>query len=220
MLLATLAPSALAQNAYVTNFSSNTVSVINTETNQAVGAIPVGEGPDGIAITPDGSTAYVANYGSNTVSVINTQTNQAVGAIPVGNPHPTMLPLALGIDYPHPVGIAITPDGRFAYVSNSYSSESVTYAPGIDDTNDISVIDTKTNQVVASISDGIRSGVIAITPDGSTAYVAAGAGLSAIDTQTHQVQAVNSATIGTSSGIAITPDGETAYVARPWTKEL
>ena len=61
--------------AYVTNGMSNNVSVIDTSTNKVVTSVPVGSGPDGIAITPDGSYAYVANSGSNNVSVINTSTN-------------------------------------------------------------------------------------------------------------------------------------------------
>jgi len=47
------APSS-AQNAYITNSGSNTVSVIDTATNTVVSTIPVGSGPDafGIFIRP------------------------------------------------------------------------------------------------------------------------------------------------------------------------
>jgi len=56
---------------YVANYGSNNVSVINTATNTLVGTpIPVGNGPQGIAVTPDGTHAIVANF-SNTVSVID-----------------------------------------------------------------------------------------------------------------------------------------------------
>ena len=43
-----------AQNAYITNSGSNTVSVIDTATNTVVSTIPVGSGPDafGIFIQP------------------------------------------------------------------------------------------------------------------------------------------------------------------------
>ncbi|GFE11899.1 hypothetical protein Scani_81670 [Streptomyces caniferus] len=37
-------------------------------------SIPVGDTPQGIALTPGGARAYVANRGSNTVSVIDTAT--------------------------------------------------------------------------------------------------------------------------------------------------
>ena len=40
-----------AQNAYITNSGSNTVSVIDTATNTVVSTIPVGGSPNGVAIT-------------------------------------------------------------------------------------------------------------------------------------------------------------------------
>jgi YVTN family beta-propeller protein len=57
---------ALAQNAYVTNGGDNTVSVIATATNTVTATIPVGAGPGGVAVSPDGNTVYVANGGDNT----------------------------------------------------------------------------------------------------------------------------------------------------------
>jgi YVTN family beta-propeller protein len=71
---------ALAQNAYITNANDSTVSVIDTATNTVIGSpIPVGSAPEGVAVTPDGSTIYVANLGANTVSVIDTATNTVIG---------------------------------------------------------------------------------------------------------------------------------------------
>ena len=75
----------LAQNAYITNVSSNTVSVIATATNTVTATIPVGSStPVGVAVTPDGSKVYVANDPHNTVSVIATATNTVTATIPVG----------------------------------------------------------------------------------------------------------------------------------------
>jgi YVTN family beta-propeller protein len=51
----------LAQNAYITNSSDNTVSVIATGTNTVTATIPVGGFPFRVAVTPDGSKVYVAN---------------------------------------------------------------------------------------------------------------------------------------------------------------
>jgi YVTN family beta-propeller protein len=79
---------------YVANNGSNTVSVIGTATNQVVGSpIPVGNGPIGVAVTPDGSRVYVANNGSNTVSVIDTTKipPAVVATVGVG-----VLPVAFG----------------------------------------------------------------------------------------------------------------------------
>jgi YVTN family beta-propeller protein len=61
--------------AYVTNQSSNSVSVIDTATNTVADSIVVGSLPWGVAITPDGAFAYVTNTGSANVSVIDTVTN-------------------------------------------------------------------------------------------------------------------------------------------------
>jgi DNA-binding beta-propeller fold protein YncE len=47
--------------AYVTNFSSGTVTPIATATNAAGPPIAAGVNPYVITITPDGKTAYVAN---------------------------------------------------------------------------------------------------------------------------------------------------------------
>jgi YVTN family beta-propeller protein len=71
------APEALAispdgARAYVVNALSDSVSVIDTQTNKrAQPEIGVGFGPAAIAIAPDGSRAYVANGIEDTVAVLN-----------------------------------------------------------------------------------------------------------------------------------------------------
>src|SRR5262245_57785678 len=85
----------LAQNAYITNFSSGTVSVINTATTLVTAVVPVGTHPRGVAVTPDGSKVYVANTDSNSVSVIDAATNRVTATITVGA---------------NPEGVAVTPD--------------------------------------------------------------------------------------------------------------
>ena len=61
--------------AYVANFGSATVSVINTATNTLAATVPVGSSPGYVAVTPSGAYVYVANQASNSVSVISTATN-------------------------------------------------------------------------------------------------------------------------------------------------
>jgi YVTN family beta-propeller protein len=71
----------LAQNAYITNGRSNTVSVIDTNTNTVTATIPVGAGPIGAAASPDGSEVYITNEFSFSVSVIATATNTMTATI-------------------------------------------------------------------------------------------------------------------------------------------
>jgi len=178
--------------AYVANFGSNTVSVIDTTSDTIVKTIPVGRGPTGVALTPDGAFAYVANYNDGTVSVINTSSGKVVGnPIQVGN---------------QPLFVTISPNGASVYVTN--------YVDG-----SVSVISTATNTVTGpriSIYDNydLNPIQVAITPNGEFAYVTAYFSdyIYVISTSSNTV--VDYFSIGTeySSGIAITPDGATAYV--------
>ncbi|WP_416210743.1 YncE family protein, partial [Frankia sp. Cas8] len=60
-------------HAYVANFGSNTVSVINTDSNTVIDTILVGNRPAQVAITKGfDSRAYVTNFSSNNLSVIDT----------------------------------------------------------------------------------------------------------------------------------------------------
>ena len=47
------------------------MSVINAATNAVTATIPVGTGPDAVAMNPATGTGYVTNSGGNTVSVIS-----------------------------------------------------------------------------------------------------------------------------------------------------
>jgi len=174
--------------AYVTNFSSNTVSVIDTATNTVVATVPVGTNPEGVAITPDGTRAYVANNGSGTVSLIDTASNTVVATVQVGT---------------NPEGVAITPDGTHAYVTNAGD-------------HTVSVIETATHTVVATVPVGLGLGAagggVAITPDGTHTYLTNEASVSVIETATNTE--VATFFVGNSPrGVAITPDGTHAYVA-------
>ncbi len=78
----------------------------------------------------------------------------------------------------------------------------------------VSVIDTTTNSLIATIPVGVAPEGVAITPDGARAYVTT-AGISVvtvISTATNTV--IATIPVGMLPvGIAITPDGTRAYVA-------
>ena len=141
---------------------SGTVVPINTSTNTVGSPIFAGEGPEGLAITPDGATLYAANFGAyavvngqvmqlsdgTTVTTIDTATDTAGTQITVGS---------------EPSSVAITPDGTTAYVVNLASST-------------VTPIDIATNSAGSPITlnatlTGTPGFQIAITPDGTTAYV-------------------------------------------------
>jgi YVTN family beta-propeller protein len=69
-------PATAAPFAYITNETSNVVSVIDTGATPpaVVHTLPVEPFPFGVGVTPDGKHVYVTNRQSNTVSVIDTTT--------------------------------------------------------------------------------------------------------------------------------------------------
>jgi YVTN family beta-propeller protein len=107
--------------------------------------------------------------------------------------------ISVGIN---PVGVALTPDGAFAYVANQ------TF-PGT-----VSVIDTRSNAVISTIPVGPFPTGIAITPNGRFVYVVDGTSpgaVSVIDTITRNVVATIPEGVFP-DWVAITPDGAFAYV--------
>jgi YVTN family beta-propeller protein len=54
----------------VSNYASNTVTVIDGATNTVRKTVPVGVTPDGLAVDGLTGTAYIANSNSNSVSMI------------------------------------------------------------------------------------------------------------------------------------------------------
>ncbi len=54
-------------------------------TNTVTATVKVGEGPFGVAVSPDGTKVYSVNNIDNDVSVIDSSTNTVTATIPVGN---------------------------------------------------------------------------------------------------------------------------------------
>ena len=99
-----------------------------------------------------------------------------------------------------PFGLAVTPDGKYVYVANS---------------ENVTVIDTATNKVVASIDTEKCPMGIAITPDGKYAYVTHSTDppiASVISTAANTVVDTIELEHSANGGIAITHDGKYAYL--------
>jgi YVTN family beta-propeller protein len=79
----------------------------------------------------------------------------------------------------------------------------------------VSVIDTVTNTVIATIAVGAQPFGVAVAPDRSKVYITNNAGnsVSVIDTATNTVVATILVQENSPIGVAVTPDGGKAYVA-------
>jgi len=126
LMLALAAGAAAAPRAFVANYEDESISVVDTQSGQTVGEpIELTGQPRSVAIVP-GREALVTQCSGDTVTAISTQTF-ATTPIEVGE---------------CPENLAVAPDGKTAYVTESGSEE-------------IGVIDTTTNTQTGSIPVGV-----------------------------------------------------------------
>ena len=175
---------------YVSNYGSDNVLVINTETNTIVKSITSGIGqPQGIAVSPSGTYAYVANYYGN-VAIINTATQSVVNSI---------------TGFSDPVAIAFAPSGSYAYVTDHFN----TY-------DNLSIINTATNAIVKPELSGLYvTDEVSFLPDGKYAYVNNFGSISAVNAISNTIIGGigNSSSLQySSSKTAIAPSGAYAYI--------
>jgi YVTN family beta-propeller protein len=225
--------------AYITNFGSGTVSVVDIPTTAVIADIRLVDsplsaagGPAEIAITPNGAFAYATYPGIATLFVIDTAARQVRATIPVGT---------------EARGVAFTPNGASAYVlANGFGGVwvidtatqktsrfiplpfadrsgvavspdgSVVYVtnpdPASGTRSTVSVIDAHRNEVVATITGvGGNPRRLAFTPDGTAAYVTTASGVSVITTAARSVTKTIPVS-GDPFAVAFTPDGAFAYV--------
>jgi YVTN family beta-propeller protein len=193
---------------YVSNPSDGSVTVIDSSTNTISAVISLcvncGPNPAGLAVTPGGKFVYVAEKGNGgAVAVIDTTTNTVTATI-------ALPPVGCELCTPSAAGVAITPDGTRAYVTDTGQSA-------------IHVIDIASKTVTTSITAGVDAlvGPIAVTPDGSAAFYTFGSALvGRIDTNPSDGPGApyntRTTTIGVGNGptgVAITPDSTFIYVA-------
>jgi YVTN family beta-propeller protein len=205
-------------HAYVTNFTGDSVSVIDlaalpiaTVTGKVHDLVPATFiRPLAIGIRPNGATAYVVNQFGNSVSIVDLA---AVGGPEVTAKVIDLVPATFAL----PRGIDITPNGSLACVTN-YNGDSVSII-------DLMALPRATVQGLADPNGFPFHGplAVAIAPDGKTAYVTNCAipfySVSIIDLTALPIPKVIGlvtdlvpATFQQPSAIAITPDGKMACV--------
>ena len=200
---------AAAATLYITNTKSESVSIIDTDTLEVVGTIPLGKGkPNRIVFHPDGKTAWVVYDKTHDLGVIDAETRKLVRRVKVGG---------------NPYNLNFTPDGRQLLVldwSSDTSNDEVifydlkaekiagrievstwpahsvfsrdarlVYVSG-ETAGDVTVIDAATLQMVNRIVHGGGDAMgLALTADGKTLYAAAGENkaILKIDTASHKV---------------------------------
>ena len=82
----------------VTNFDSDSISIIETSTNEVAGSYLIGTHPARGVVNSDNSRLYVSNFGSNTIAVYDIDIGKLIALLPAGS-HPDGLALSKSENY-------------------------------------------------------------------------------------------------------------------------
>lgn len=200
----------LSTNGFLERFNPSNPAAAPTVNNLVCSsANTLGAGTRNFAVTPDGSLALIATIPAIAGAATATSTPCVVfadlNAMQVVNVLP--LPATVGT----PGGIAITPDGRYAYLitSAAYQNPCIVY-----------VIDIAAVKILTTIpvdADGQSVNEIVMAPDGSVAYVGCNdCGLESIpviDILTNSLSSpIPVQTANEGSALALHPNGSKLYV--------
>jgi PQQ-dependent catabolism-associated beta-propeller protein len=137
---------------YVTSEVASLVHVIDVASRQVVKNIPVGKRPRRFLLA--GGELWVSNELDGSVSVIRTGDHTVQATI-------AFRPQGMRSEDVTPVGMAVSPDGRTAYV-------------GLGRANHVAAVDVGTRQVRGYVLVGKRAWGLALSRDGLRLYVANG----------------------------------------------
>ena len=133
---------------YTSNVFSDSISVIEKDPSMQgwrETVIPVGKGPEGFDVSPDGKELWAANSHEGTISVVDLTSKQVAQVLKV----PTKFANRL----------KFTPDGRTVLITDL-------------GTGDLVFLDAKARKEIKRISVGKGCAGILMVPDGSRAFVA------------------------------------------------
>src|SRR5512146_1624335 len=225
------APPLAAQELFVSNEGSNTVTVVSAATLQPLATIQVGKRPRGIALSPDGQRVYVALGLEDAVAVIDVASRAVVDKLPAG-PDPEQVAVsgdggtvyvsnesaarATGIRVAdrqqlfsvavgkEPEGVGVTPDGRRVFITGESDSS-------------VTILDAQTGRLLGAFHVPARPRFVTFDRERNRAFVSSenGGTLSIVDMRRDTVLGVVHIADGTTkpTGIALAPDGHRAYVA-------
>jgi YVTN family beta-propeller protein len=167
--------------------------------------------PAGLAISADGSTLYVADAFDNTLSIVDTASGHETRVVLSDRTCVTTGwgDLSNGQDCLFPYNVALSHDGRTAYVSNWGQ-------------NSLDVVDLATQSVTGTITVGEHPSALRLSPHTDDLYVADTDSdeVSVVDTSTNSVKQTlslspyNDAPVGSNpNALAVSPSGDRLYVA-------
>lgn len=180
-----------------------------------------------VIFTPDGTRALVTEYDEGALAIIDRVSGKALHHVPTKGEQPT--------------GVAVTPDGGLAIVTNSLSGSvafinlnslqteiltmrgmpwDVVISPdgtrayvSVSQLDQVAVIDVAARKIIGAIPTGRRPRALAITPDGATIVAAnmTEGSVSYLDTRTLTQTAQGRTPAVNLRGVAVFPDGRQVF---------
>jgi len=153
------------KNAYVPDNEDGAVSQFDIDpltgalSAKSPATVAAGSKPAGVAVSPDGKSAYVKNVGT----VSQYDIDPLTGALSAKSPATVVSAPSSGTDDTTP--IALTPDGKSAYVTNQSGVEPAILQYDIDSGGRLSP------KTPASVATATQPSNIAVSLDGKSAYV-------------------------------------------------
>jgi YVTN family beta-propeller protein len=135
---------------FTSNVNSDTVTILERAKGSDVSGwtmihLPVGKGPEGFDVSPDGRELWAANSHDGTVSVVDVNAKKVLQTLPLGTKRANRL--------------KFTPDGRKVLVSGLGNG-------------DLLVLDAESRRELKRLNLGRGAAGILVAPDGARAYVA------------------------------------------------
>lgn len=178
------------QRAVVVNQRSNTLALVDLNSGAVLSEIPCGERPGHLALAPDGATVLATAADSGELFRFAIKNDQL---LPDGM-------LQLGRE---PRGVAVSPDGRLAYVALSAAAA-------------VAVVDLENRQSVGEIPVGRWPRFLALSPDGTRLAVGCSGdrGVAIVDTQLRELLYLERFAALNIGQMHVSGDGR--YVYFPW----
>ncbi len=200
------------------------IKVKSVVPNTVIGTVQVGAGPADVAVSPAGDRIYVTHRDLGTISVIDSATLTVIDTVKVGG---------------YPYSVAVNDDGSRVYASDRGTGSIVVvdtttnasidripmYYPMditvsgnrlyvTDEGSNFSAVDTDTNRIVMTTGVDTQPQSVAISQDGTRAYVASRSEytVSVIDTATFDTVAVIPVDRDPVD-VAVSPDGSRVYTS-------
>ena len=174
---------------YAGSEAASAVLILDPQTLKAVGSIPVGDEPEGVALSPDERFLYVTVEGENKLAVIDVATRRVIAKVAVGQ---------------RPRSIAFSPDGTRAYVTDELQGA-------------VTEMDGRTHQVLRTFAlpgKEPKPMGVAVSPDGAKVYVTTGREGSLVVIDAASGMAGPPLAVGQRPwGVAISADGRRLFTA-------